>query len=145
MAEKKKIIKIEENQNFVIFAVATTLDEFSFCNAINDVFGIALQIKPPATYELLNGTKVLHSFYSTTDDLSKTNFEVIANRTSKGVLIESMESVNYFVRCTSINIDSKVTDFAKKIMNIEGVLFVQKIGLSDLQLKVKNQLIHLFV
>ena len=145
MAQKKNIIKIENAKNSYLYAISASQDEFSFCNSINQEFNISLMIQQPFEYELSSGTSILHSFYSTVDEIRKFQFDVISNKTEKGTLVESMDSINYFIRISSMYSDSKIVDIKKKILQLDSVMYVQKIDIEKYTPKQRIQLTHLFV
>jgi len=145
MAQKKNIIKIENAKNSFLYAISASKDEFSFCNSINQEFNISLMIQQPLEYELSSGASILHSFYSTVDEIRKIQFDVISNKTEKGILVDAMDSINFFIRISNLYSEAKVVDVKKKISQLESVIYVQKVDIEKCTPKQRMQLTHLFV
>ena len=143
MVIKKRIVAVDEQNHSILFAINSTLDEFRFCNTINEELDISLQMQSPREYEV-NSVPVVHSFYSYFDDNKKNQFDCIANKTDKGNVVDFMETITYFLRVSNVFIDSEIQNIQHKISQIESVIFVQKIDFTKLTQRQQKTLLHLF-
>lgn len=136
---KQKSIIFTPTLNSTFFVVASTLNEFSFCAALNETLGISLRLAPSVD------EATIHNLYTGNDELRHISIEVLVNKTLRSVCVDFLENIDYVIRINNISTENEAQHFQEQLLSIEQCTFVQKLDLSKLLSKQVKQLQLLFV
>ncbi|MDR1761912.1 MAG: hypothetical protein LBR55_05625 [Bacteroidales bacterium] len=136
---KQKSILFTPTLNSTFFVVASTLDEFGFCAALNETLGITLRIAPSVN------ESTEHNLYTGNNELSHVQVDVLVNKALRSVCVDFLENIDYIIRVNNISTESEVYNFQEQLLRIGQCVFVQKLDLSKFTAKQAKQLVHLFV
>ena len=130
---KQKSIIFTPTLNSTFFVVVSALDEFSFCVALNEKFGIQLHPAP-----LVDETTA-HNVYTSNA------IDVLPNKSMRSVCVDFLENIDYIIRAHTISTESEAHNFQEQLLSIEQCTFAQKLDLSKFTAKQVRQLQLLFV
>ncbi len=139
MKQKSIIFTPTHSDNSTFFVVASTLNEFSFCAALNNEFGIALRMAPS-----VNETTV-HNLYTSNSEPQHIQIDVLVNKAMRSVCVDFLGNIDYIIRVSNISTKGEIQNIQERFSNIEQSVFVQKLDLSIFATKQVKQLQHLFV
>lgn len=127
-----------------VFGITAHSNEFQFCAILNAEFQIDLKVTEHVCFEVSPKKKMEYSIYSYYDSQRMMNFELVSNVTKQGVIIDFLDSISFFFRCSSDYIKDEENNLYESIKNIDSVLFVQKIENGNYSPKQRSVLRRLF-
>lgn len=142
MVIKKKIITIDTSSNNILLAIQVNCDEFNLIDTLQKELSVDFKIQQPRSYELSSGITTLHAYYMASDEYRKLQIRIIANKTDKGALIDFMDSINFFVEISAIDITAHA--IVQNIQLIPIVLYAQKIDIQKYAMKQQKYFTQLF-
>ena len=130
---KQTVIKVSTiSDNYVVFAISSTINDIQCCMAINQIFGIALQGKKSKDLSI-NGRIVQPSCFTAFDPNNCFNVTLVDNQTNGGPFLDFLKNVSYFVKITPLDDKEKIADIQKYLSANPDFLFVQSIDKSNLK------------
>jgi len=136
---KQKSILFTPTLNSTFFVVASALDEFGFCAALNETLGIELRVAPQ-----IEETSA-HNVYTVNDELRHIHIDVLPNKSRRSVCVDFLGNIDFIIRANTISTESEAQIFQEQLLNIEQCTFVQKLDFSKFTAKQVKQLQLLFV
>ena len=126
---KKKLSLLNNlKKDSVVLGISSTANELLFCKLLRNEMGIDLQVSEYISIEIIKNKEVSYPIYSYTNPENMILFELITNKTSKGYVIDFLQNINFFLRCTSEYIEQEIPEIIEQISNTESVMFVQAVG-----------------
>lgn len=136
---KPKTLIFTPELNSTFFVVASTLNEFSFCAAFNEMFGVTLRLAPSVN------ENTVHNLYTSNDELRHISVEVLVNKALRSVCFDFLENIDYVIRVNNISTESEQKEFQEQISRMEQCIFAQKLDLTKISSKQIKQLQLVFV
>ncbi len=130
--------------NSRVYGIATSNNEIQFCTYVNAELQIDLKVSEQVEFKINPQKTIKYSIYSYYDELRMMNFELVSNVTKHGVIIGFLDSISFFLRCSSEYIKDEENDLYTRLKNIDSVLFVQKIEDGNYSQKQRTILRRLF-
>ena len=127
-----------------VFGITAHCNEFQFCAILNAEFQIDLKVSEHVCFDVNPQKKLDYSIYSYYDNQRMMNFELVSNVTKHGVIIDFLDSITFFFRCSSDCIKDEENGLYESLKKIDSVLFVQKIENGNYSPKRRSVLRRLF-
>ncbi|MDR0420682.1 MAG: IPExxxVDY family protein [Prevotellaceae bacterium] len=133
---KSKILKIKDadNHNFVVFAIASTEDDYYLVWNINNILSLDLKRiqHPVLNDEIFNGKTV--SCFNYVCDKTNIEYSLICNKYGEFGLISQLPNVDFVLKISGILTNEEINRIAAAIRTVKGItacinLNVKKISL----------------
>lgn len=129
-SEKKKVVKfkLKPDFDFVIYAIASTMNDYHISWALNQILNIDL--RRADNFEIKdskNATTKSYALYTFTDEESETYYSLITNKSENGVLLKDFSGFDYFLKVESAESEIEVDEILLKIKSIDDVLMANRI------------------
>lgn len=144
MPQKKYTLSKSEKKDSIVLGITAHVDEFTFCTLLQQELSINLRVSEQVEFEIRPNTRISYPIYSYQNTEQLISYELVSNKTKEGHLIDFLENISFFLRCTSEYIESGITEIQSSIKNIEAVLFVQQIEHGKYSQKQRAKLRTLF-
>ena len=131
--EKQTIISVStESDNYVVFAISSTINDIQCCMALNQIFGVALQGKEPKDLSI-NKRIVQPSCFTAFDANNRFTITLIDNQINGGPFLDFLKNVSYFVKISPLEDKEKIAEIQKLLSSNRDFLFVQSVDKNTLK------------
>ncbi|MBS7566614.1 IPExxxVDY family protein [Mucilaginibacter sp. Bleaf8] len=125
----KKILKFEIDLDFALIAITAPLRDYRLCYFINKYLNFDFKKIPDLAVDIYQGTiEPAHfSIYHTHWETTETDFYLIANKGSDGLLIPEMREVDYFLMIRNFIDEIDLNRIISSLNRIQEILAAVKI------------------
>lgn len=121
----KTTVKLNVEEESVIFAISTNLRDFQFCDFVNTTFQVELQAQEQVEVILPSGQVVKPLRFSYCDEIRKQKFTIIDNQTNGGPFVDFMKNINFFLKITQTKGEEQ--EYQKKLANNLSIIYIQQV------------------
>ncbi len=141
MPAKKHILNFSKNSTSVMFGISSVLEEFAFLQLLQKEMNIYLSIREQVTNEVSSKKIISYSVYSFYDEEKQISYDLIANKTEFGPIVDFLDNISYIFRCTADYIEIEEDRIQSQLASLEQILFVQKMK-EDMFTKKQNAVLY---
>lgn len=130
----KLLLNIKEEYDFHLIGISCHAKDYRLCWEINNLLTIDLERTEDLDLNIKNSIGN-YSFYEFIDEENYIEYYLIANRSSKGLLIPEQKNTDFLLMIKGDPYDSVLEHISEKISSLEIVLTLYNINVDTLKSK----------
>lgn len=133
----KTTIKLNVEEENVIFAISTNLRDFQFCDFVNTTFQVELQAQEQIDVILPSGQVVKPLRFSYYDETRNLTFTIIDNQTNGGPFVDFMKNINFFLKISPSGGKEQELEYQKKLADNTSIIYIQQVDYKNFKPRQK--------